>query len=98
MATTIPGGVYRDAAGNHIDAHGKPVAVESNETPAKKLASLSQSDAETLAELEPLSDKQAAAIVAHRAKHGPFESLAALEQVDGIGPKTVGELDGLVTV
>lgn len=37
-------------------------------------------------------------VVAHRARHGPFRSVEQLEDVPGIGPKTVRRLRKYVTV
>lgn len=47
-------------------------------------------DAATLASrLNGVGDKKALAIIQHRKQHGPFSSLAQLQQVDGIGPAIV---------
>ena len=40
----------------------------------------------------------AAAIVAHREQHGPFQSVDQLGDVRGIGPAKLEALRGLVTV
>ena len=40
----------------------------------------------------------AAAIVAHRDQHGPFQSVDQLGEVRGIGPVKLDALRGLVTV
>ncbi len=45
-----------------------------------------------LAAVPGIGARTAAAIVADRAAHGPFESVAALDRVKGIGPKTVDRL------
>ncbi len=39
----------------------------------------------------------AARIVAHREANGPFERVESLCDVRGIGPRTLEQLDGLVT-
>ncbi len=39
----------------------------------------------------------AAAIIAHRDEHGPFPSVAALDDVTGIGPAKLEALRDLVT-
>jgi len=41
---------------------------------------------------------KAAAIVRYREKHGPFSKPADLMKVEGIGPKTYGLIDSLITV
>lgn len=41
------------------------------------------------AAMQGVGPKSAAAIVAYRAKHGPFKSVDDLANVKGIGPKTV---------
>ena len=37
-------------------------------------------------------------ILEYRQKHGPFASLQELDQVEGIGPKTIGSWEGLAWV
>lgn len=47
-------------------------------------------DAATLASrLNGVGEKKAQAIIQHRKQHGPFNSLAQLQQVDGIGPAII---------
>ena len=51
---------------------------------------INSADATTLAQsLEGVGEQKANAIVAHRKKHGPFKSIDALDQVSGIGEKTL---------
>ncbi len=51
---------------------------------------INSADAATLAQtLEGVGEQKASAIVAHRKKHGPFKSVDALDQVKGIGEKTL---------
>lgn len=51
---------------------------------------INTADAETLArELQGVGEAKAAAIVAYREKHGPFESVEELLEVDGIGSATL---------
>lgn len=53
----------------------------------------------TAAELEALpgvGEKLAAAIIDYRAKNGPFRSVSALDEVPGVGPSTLAQLEGLV--
>lgn len=51
---------------------------------------INSADAATLAEaIRGVGPKTAAAIVGYRDKHGPFKSLEDLQNVKGIGPKTV---------
>lgn len=51
---------------------------------------INTADAETLArELQGIGEAKAAAIVAYREKHGPFESVEELLEVDGIGSATL---------
>ncbi|MDP1710495.1 MAG: ComEA family DNA-binding protein [candidate division WWE3 bacterium] len=41
---------------------------------------------------------KAAAIVSYREKNGPFRSIAEIQNVSGIGPKTFEQLKDLITV
>lgn len=51
---------------------------------------INNADAATLAQnLEGIGEQKANAIVAHRKKHGPFKSVDGLDQVKGIGEKTL---------
>lgn len=51
---------------------------------------INNADAATLAQnLEGIGEQKASAIVAHRKKHGPFKSVDGLDQVKGIGEKTL---------
>lgn len=51
---------------------------------------INTADAATLdAAMKGVGPKSAAAIVAYRAKHGPFKSVDDLVNVKGIGPKAV---------
>lgn len=52
-------------------------------------------DFETLPGIGP---SKAAAIVEYRNAHGPFQSVAQLDDVPGIGPATLANLEGLVVV
>lgn len=51
---------------------------------------VNQADAETISEsLDGIGPKKAQAIVQYRTEHGSFESLKDLENVSGIGEKTI---------
>jgi competence protein ComEA len=72
----------------------KPKAKERD--PAPTPVDLNRADAAALETLPGIGKTKALAIVAWREEHGPFRSLADLEQVPGIGPKTVERLAPLV--
>lgn len=59
---------------------------------------LNRATAEDLVLLPRIGPSLAARIVAHRAEHGPFVRLEDLEQVRGIGPRTVETLRPLATI
>ena len=58
--------------------------------------SLSTADATALDALPGIGPATAAAIIAYREEHGPFQSVEQLEDVPGIGPATVARLHDLV--
>lgn len=63
-------------------------------TPADSAAStlrinVNTADALALTNLKGVGEKKALAIIAYRRKHGPFASLADLEEVPGIGPAII---------
>ncbi|NJO17658.1 MAG: ComEA family DNA-binding protein [Thioploca sp.] len=64
----------------------KPAAVQNEE----QLVDINTADAKTLEQqLEGIGPKKATAIIEYREKHGLFKSLSDLEQVYGIGEKTL---------
>ena len=65
-------------------------------TPSSGLLNLNTASAEQLAALPGLGEKTAAAVVAYRAAHGKFKSVADLDRVEGVGPATLAKLEGLV--
>lgn len=58
--------------------------------------SLSTADAATLDSLPGVGPTTAAAIIAYREEHGPFQSVDELEKVPGIGPATLAKIRDLV--
>ncbi len=65
---------------------------------AENVVDINTADAPTIARmLEGIGEKKAAAIVQYREEHGPFKSVAELENVYGIGSKTIEKnLDKIV--
>ena len=59
---------------------------------------INTADASMLETLPGVGPSTAAAIIAHREEHGPFPSVAALDDVSGIGPARLEALRDLVTV
>ena len=55
----------------------------------------SEADLITLPGVGPVTAK---AILAWREKNGPFTSVAQLQEVDGIGPKTFAQIEGYVSL
>lgn len=62
------------------------------------LVSINQADSAQLETLPRIGPALAAAIIAYRTEHGSFETVAALEQVPGIGPSLMAQLEPLVSV
>ena len=60
---------------------------------------INTADAEALADgIVGVGPKTAVAIVEYRQQHGPFESVAALEQVSGVGPKILEKNKDRLTI
>ena len=59
---------------------------------------LNAASARLLTQLPGIGPKKAEAVVAYRAEHGPFGSVAELQRVKGIGPKTLETLAPLLFV
>lgn len=61
------------------------------------LLNINTAGAEALTLLPGIGPAKAEAIVAYRAAHGPFSSGEELLEVKGIGPKTLHDIEGLIT-
>ena len=53
---------------------------------------VNRADSETLKRLPRIGPKTAKAIIDYRTEHGPFKSIEELDNVKGIGPKTIEKL------
>ncbi|MGM0442924.1 MAG: helix-hairpin-helix domain-containing protein [Fibrobacterota bacterium] len=61
-------------------------------------ADLNRASVQLLARISGITPKTAAAIVAHRQKHGPYRRRRDIGQVAGIGPKTVEQAHGFLRI
>jgi competence protein ComEA len=52
---------------------------------------INQADVATLSQLDGIGESKAQAIVAYRESNGPFKSVSDLENVKGIGEKTIAK-------
>ncbi len=59
---------------------------------------VNQADWPELTLLPRIGETLARRIVAYRDQHGPFQSVDQLQEVKGIGPKTLRKIESLVTV
>jgi competence protein ComEA len=75
-----------------------PLPEVSGELEQSARIDLNQADLETLCLLPGVGEVKARRILEYRQEHGPFASLQELDQVEGIGPKTIESWEGLAWV
>ena len=75
-----------------------PLPEVSEELEQSARIDLNQADLETLCLLPGVGEVKAQRILEYRQEHGPFASLQELDQVEGIGPKTIESWEGLAWV
>ncbi len=68
------------------------------DAPARLLIDLNNAQARELEMLPSIGPTIAQRIVDHRNEHGPFESLEDLDDVLGIGPKTIAKVTDWVSL
>ncbi|MGZ4679121.1 MAG: ComEA family DNA-binding protein [Ilumatobacteraceae bacterium] len=99
LAATLSDGerVYVPAAGEAIPPVVEITPAVHDSTPAEPV-NINVATADQLDVLPGVGPATAAAIVAHRQQHGPFQSVEQLGDVRGIGAAKLDALRGLVTV
>ena len=99
LAATLKDGerVYVPTAGEAVPPVLQ-VATAAHDTSPAELVNINAATAEQLDVLPGVGPATAAAIVAHRQQHGPFQSVEQLGDVRGIGAAKLDALRGLVTV
>ncbi len=82
------------------ERRGRPTASRGSDAPgrASNLLDLNTATESQLVGLPGIGPVRAAAIVAYRNQHGPFQSLEDLAKVHGVGKATLRSLEGFVTV
>ena len=75
-----------------------PLPEVSGELDQSARIDLNQADLETLCMLPGIGEVKAHRILEYRQEHGPFVSLQELDQVEGIGPKTIESWGGMAWV
>ncbi len=73
------------------------VKEKSNRKPRSKILKphsidINRADSKTLEKLPRIGPKTAQAIIDYRKQHGPFKNIMELDEVKGIGPKTIEKL------
>ncbi len=99
LAATLHDGerVYVPAAGEAVPPLIESAPGATGTSPAEPV-NINAATAAQLDVLPGVGPATAAAIVAHRQQHGPFQSVEQLGDVRGIGPAKLDALRGLVTV
>lgn len=69
-----------------------------SDAPARLLIDLNNAHARELEMLPSIGPTIAQRIVDHRNEHGPFDSLDDLDDVHGIGPKTIAKVSDWVSL
>lgn len=72
-----------------------PALLAASENSSEVMVDVNQADAETLMALPGVGPVTAQAILAWREQHGPFSTLADLEQVEGISQRMIEEWEHL---
>jgi competence protein ComEA len=96
--------VVHDGERVFVPAVGQPIPdVAGVTTPAGSTApvfpiNINTADTDQLDQLPGVGPATAAAIIAQRQQHGPFQSIDELSDVRGIGPAKLDAIRGLVTV
>ncbi|MFT9055726.1 MAG: helix-hairpin-helix domain-containing protein [Ethanoligenens sp.] len=85
------------ALSSSVPSHQSETASVSSVTAAMSVH-INTADAAALASLPGIGDTLAQRIIDYRNAHGPFSSVAQLDQVKGIGPKKLSEIAKLVTL
>jgi len=92
----LPPEVLDPVVGDPVPTAGGGVGGAGTPGPGGGRVSLNRADAAELEALPGIGPATASAIVAHRAQHGPFPTVEALEAVRGIGPAKMEALRDLV--
>lgn len=66
--------------------------------PPSEPININKASAVELEILPGIGPSKAAAIVSYRRENGPFKTIAEIQNVSGIGPKTFEQLQSLITV
>ena len=84
--------------GNADSADGIRKAQIPQGRPTSALVDLNNAPSDELESLPGIGPALAARIIAHREANGPFESVDSIQDVPGIGPKTLESIRSIVTV
>ncbi|MFN8373884.1 MAG: ComEA family DNA-binding protein [Anaerolineae bacterium] len=96
MTRVNPTDILRDGDQVHVPALGTPDTALP--TPSGgEVVYINSATVEELMTLPGIGQTTAEAIIAYRDANGPFASLDDLDQVEGIGPSTLANLEGLIS-
>ena len=91
--TVVDGVIHTDESSAEL-----PQEVPKTETEVDNSININTASSEMLQTLKGIGELKAQAIIAYRTEHGPFQSVDELTRVKGIGPTTLENIRGDITV